>query len=224
MAGPPSNTLTGRESCRRFPRPTEPHWSPYAVERVCLKHARTAHDVGVSASIDLPWSTMSTTGRKRPERTLQELLDDDQTMELLQAVADQAIDRGPDPRCNTPMVFQGRTVNWALRRLADEDLVRLQIGGPPVLWGHAEQLLATWHARRQTGRHRAIDAGGRLLELAPAACPAGHPLGRGLTGWRPCLCRKNEGHTGHRTWACQQVSEVASDATRSYLGVCLRFR
>lgn len=148
---------------------------------------------------------MSTTGRKRPERTMQQLLDDVQTMELLQAVADGAIDRGPEPRHNSPMFFQDRTVNWALRRLADEDLVRLQIGGPPVLWGQAEELLATWHASRQAGPHRIIDADVRLLELAPSACPAGHLLGpgRGLAGWRPCLCRKSEGHTGHRTWACR---------------------
>lgn len=182
------------------PRPGSRACSVHAVELVSSKHARAARTPRHVCSGLLSFPTVSTTGRKRPERTLPELLDDEPTIELLQAVADQAIDRGPDPRHNTPMWFQGRTVNWELRRLADEDLVRLQIGGPPVLWGEAEQLLDTWRARRQGGRHCITDA-----ELAPTACPAGHPHGSGgvLAGWRPCLCQQDDGHLGHRTWACQ---------------------
>jgi hypothetical protein len=43
-----------------------------------------------------------------------------------------------------------------------------------------------------------------VVEVAPEHCPNGHPLGPGtvVVGWHPCRCA--EGHSGHRTYWCQE--------------------
>lgn len=87
--------------------------------------------------------------RRTPEpRTDMEILANQLAMELLAAVAGGQVyrgDDGTDESATAPHLWAGRPVRFQLRRLADDDLIRLPMSGPPKITGYGMGILHQAH-------------------------------------------------------------------------------
>ncbi len=83
--------------------------------------------------------------RRTPEpRTAEEILANPNTMALLAAVAAGRVYRGEDGfdlSATALHLLDGRPVRFQLRRLADHELIRIPMSGPPKMTDYGSKIL-----------------------------------------------------------------------------------
>ncbi len=83
--------------------------------------------------------------RRTPDpRTDEEILASPNTMDLLAAVAAGRVYRGEDGTdlsATAVHLLAGRPVRFELRRLADDDLIRIPMSGPPKMTDYGSKIL-----------------------------------------------------------------------------------
>lgn len=83
--------------------------------------------------------------RRTPDpRSAEQILASPAALRLLGAVAAGEIRRGDggDESAMAPHMWGEHLVRWELRRLADDDLVRVPMSGPPKLTDYGAKILA----------------------------------------------------------------------------------